>query len=554
MSRQKGRAMPSRARVISTVVALVTIVVTILLAGCGSSATTSSANGSGSPKSGGSITIVAQSEPVGLNPFENWLTSECGVIFQIFGQPFEEHYTPAQGFHMVPGIAEALPTFTNGGKTMIFQIRKGVKFQPPINRQVTAEDVKWSLEYNLRDPRNPGTFYYAGIVGFDAFMAHKTQHLAGIKALDSRTVEVDFSKANLASSFNFAIEPASVVPKEWVEKWGPNQIGQHPLGTGPYMLQSWTKGQQIVLVKNPNYLGKTYLDKITIKYNITPSTQIMMVKSGEADVMWDNIPAADMPALQTDPKWKGQIAKEPGVQEFYMFLNTTMKPLNNVDVRQAIAWAIDRDKLVKLLGGMAVPSTQFAPQGMNIFEPNAKYCGYDPAKAKQLLAAAGYPNGFSTALWTYSDDPWPTLFQSIQNDLAAVGIKANLKMMSSAQLTYLRMKAGKTPAGAWDWYMDFPDPFDWFEYPVSKQGLNASGYDAAFFDNPKIDAALASAQSEMNPATRIAKFRTVQKMVMAAMPYVPLAQPTITQLVNPRLGGYFADAFRQWSMQDYWVK
>ena len=103
----------------------------------------------------------------------------------------------------------------------------------------------------------------------------------------------------------------------------------------------------------------------------------------------------------------------------YIFLNVQFPPLDNVTVRQAISWAIDRDKLVKLLTGQAQALYQVYPPGMPGYQADKKWYGYDPAKAKQLLAQAGYPNGFTTDLYTDNVDPYPKLFQSIQNDLAA---------------------------------------------------------------------------------------------------------------------------------------
>ena len=149
-------------------------------------------------------------------------------------------------------------------------------------------------------------------------------------------------------------------------------------------------------------------------------------------------------------------------------MNVEMEPFDDVKVRQALSWAIDRDKLVKLQGGQAMSLWQFYPKGMPGYEEGKVYYGYDPAKAKQLLADAGYPDGFKTMLYTDNVDPNPKLWTSVQADLAAVGVEAELKTMSN-NTYYSQQGTPKTlTAGSFGWWMDFPDPSDWIAPLFSK--------------------------------------------------------------------------------------
>jgi ABC-type transport system substrate-binding protein len=545
----------SRARIVAAACVLLLLAVVVLsLASCGSSSssTVGSPAVSASPKSGGTLTLAADLAPSNLNPWESWDSANYVVDWQIFEAPYALQLVPGTNeVKMVPVLAREMPTMSADGKSFTFQLKSGIKFQPPVNREVTADDLKYSVETMLSDPLCPGTWYFANIVGVNEFMAKKARHVTGIKVLDKYTVEVDLTKPMLSSTFPFETQFSMIMPKEWVQKWG-KDLSYHPLGTGPYTLDSWTEGREIVLKKNPNYWGTANVDTYVLKFAVSPTTQVMMVKSGAADFMWSNIPAADMASVKADAKWKDHIVTRPGVGVFSLFIKTNMKPLDNVDVRQAIAWAIDREKLCKLQAGEAIPAGQQVPKGMNVWEPDAAYVGYDPAKAKDLLAKAGYPNGFTSTLWCTPNEPLPTLFQSIQSDLAAVGIKADLKTMSEEAFLFTCTKPGKMPMGFQGWVMDIPDPFDWYEGYVTKAGIYAGGWNAALFTDPQIDAALADAQAEMDPTTRIEKFRGVNKMVMAAMPYVPLYQEAYAQLVNPSVGGYYQHPFMVFVFKDYW--
>ena len=168
---------------------------------------------------------------------------------------------------------------------------------------------------------------------------------------------------------------------------------------------------------------------------------------------------------------------------FYTFMNVLEKPFDNVKVRQAINYAIDTQKIQKLLAGQATSLNQIYPKGMPGHQDGKTYYTYDPAKAKQLLAEAGFPNGFKTTFFADNVDPMPKLAQSVQSDLAAIGITASLKIMDRATYwDFISLKKSHAGIGLSDWYMDFPDPSDWvgplFTNPIDG-GANASFYENA---------------------------------------------------------------------------
>ena len=150
-------------------------------------------------------------------------------------------------------MAVAMPVMSNGGKTYTIKLKPGILFQPPVSREVTADDFKYSFERMMRLPNAPGTYFYTNVVGATDYQAGKATHVAGYKALDKYTIQIDLEQPDLAFLNALTVDFCDPIPKEWVAKWGNRQVARHPLGTGPFMFESWTPGQEIVLARNPNY-------------------------------------------------------------------------------------------------------------------------------------------------------------------------------------------------------------------------------------------------------------------------------------------------------------
>ncbi len=539
------------------------LILAVGLAACGGTTDgdTSSPAASGTPTQGGTMSLSYLTEPSSLDPAVAWNVIDWQIEHDIY-QGFLR-YSPkpgAAGTELIPCLATEVPSAENGGisadgKTYTFHLREGVRFQPPVSREVTAQDFKYSFERMMSSPRAPATSFYMGVVGADKFMAGKAQEITGFKVVDDLTVEITLKAPDLSFLNAVTMDFCDVVSKEWVEKWG-KQFNRHPLGTGPFVFQNWTAGREIVLTRNPDYweAGRPYLDTIDYQLSFSPSTALLKLQRGEIDVLGDGVPAADLPRVQADPKWKQQIFSQPLVAVSYLFMNVQMKPFDDVKVRQALSWAIDRDKLVKLQAGQAMSLWQFYPKGMPGHEDGKVFYGYDPAKAKQLLADAGYPDGFKTMLYTDNVDPNPKLWQSVQADLAAVGVTAELKTMSNNSY-YNQQSTPKTlTAGSFGWWMDFPDPSDWIAPLFSKASAVPGGMNSSFWWSPKLEAMFTEAQAMTDPAARIAKFSEMQTYISEQAPYVPCYQPIQTTMCAETTGGFYLHPVYEIDPTQYWKK
>jgi oligopeptide transport system substrate-binding protein len=541
-------------------VLVVGFAVVAIAAGCGGAAggtggaSPGNPSPSGSPQYGGSLTIVFQSEPETLDPAIAWDLTGTTIEQSVFNSLLA--YAPKPGMpgtELIPSLATEVPQPTNGGTTYTFHLRQGVMFHPPVSREMTADDVKYSFERMMKLPRAPATYFYVGVKGAEEFQAGKAEEISGVKVIDKYTIEFDLTEPDPAFLNAYTMWFGYVVAKEWVQKWGNRQIARHPLGTGPFIFDHWTPGREVVLKKNPEYwdAGKPYLDGLKFQFSLTPTTAYLKLKRGEVDVLGDNIPPAEVQRTLVDPQWKDQVQTMEMIAGVYLSMNTQFKPLDDVNVRQALSWAINREKLCKLQGGQAVPLWQFYPTGMPGSEPGKVYYGYDPAKAKQLLAEAGYPDGFTTELYTHNVDPFPKIAQSIQNDLKAVGVKASVKQLDRDTFYTLQATPHKTPLSTAEWYMDFPDPSDYVIPLASKSNAVEGGVDTAFWWDPRVEKMINDARS-LTGQPRYDTYTQMAQIIMDNAPYVTLYQPLMTTMCSKNTGGFYLNLIYWFDTSNYW--
>ena len=527
-------------------------------AGCGGgdTGTTGGAATGASPKSGGSISIAFQSEPVTLDPAISWDVAGWTVEDSVFNALYRYAPKPgAAGTELIPDLAVAMPEISADGTTYTIKLRPDAKFAPPVNRAVTAADVKYSFERMMTEPRCPATYFYEGVVGASDAVNGKTKTISGVKVVDPQTIQFKLTSPDLSFLYALSMEFCDVVPKEWVAKWG-KQVNRHPLGTGPFYMTKWTTGREITLVKNPNYwnAGNVYLDGVDFTFNLTPSNALLKLERGEVDILGDNIPPADVARVTTDPQWKPYVYSQPLIATTYLFMNETKKPFDDVKVRQALSWAIDRDKLVKLQSGQAVSLYQIYPQNLPGSEPGKVYYGYDPAKAMALLAEAGYPDGFKTIIYTSNVDPMPKLVQSIQADLKAIGVQAEIKTMDRATYYNFSSDAAKTEMGTSDWFLDFPDPVDWIVPFFTKANAVQGGLNTSYYVDPWVEQATAEAQKMTDATARLAKYTEIQQHIIEQAPYVTLYSPVMTTMCSRNVGGFYLHPVLWFDPLMYWRK
>ena len=274
-----------------------------------------------------------------------------------------------------------------------------------------------------------------------------------------------------------------------------------------------------------------------------PSVSLLRLKKGEVDLTGDGIPPAQFQSVIADPSLKNQVIAGKQLQTSYLALNTQVPPLDDVRVRRAINMAINKERIVRIINNRAVPASQPLPPRMPGYDPNYKGYPYDPEGAKKLLSEAGHPNGFETTLYSINTDPNPRIAQAIQQDLAQIGIKAELKALASSVV----IQAGGTPkeapmiwSGGMAWIADFPDPSGFYWTILGCGGATQGGWNWAWYCNNEIDERAAKADAMVGAgesATRVQIWRSIFLDVMKDAPWVPIFHEDFYTVHSQRLAG-----------------
>ena len=305
------------------------------------------------------------------------------------------HTTGSAGTALRPQLAAALPAVSAGGRLYTFRLRRGVRFQAPVNREVTAEDVRYSIERAL-SPHTPnaamvGSSFWSPLQGTDPFWKGKAQHVSGIATQGRYGISFRLSAPDRSFLNVLAMPFTSGVPREWVARWG-GKFSDHALGTGPFTLQSWAHGACMALARNPRYFqpGAPRLDGVVIDFNVADHLQAQRVQSGALDLGGNLVTAQDYLSLKGSP---GLVAA-PDVAVNYLAFNLTQAPFKgNLALRQAVNMAINKAFILRLINRRGIVMNGVLPPAMPGADPRFTYYRHDPAMAAQLLRKAGYRPG-----------------------------------------------------------------------------------------------------------------------------------------------------------------
>jgi oligopeptide transport system substrate-binding protein len=489
------------------------------------------------PKQGGAATITFNNDLTTLDPQVGYDWQNWSVIKSIFDGLMD--YKPGTT-ELEPDLAESY-TVSDDGLMYTFKLRDGVKFHN--GRPMTSADVKYSFERAVSPAtQSPGGGYFGMIVGYDELTGGKATTLSGIETPDDKTVVFKLSRPDATFLHLMAINFGFVVPKEEVEKAGADW-GKKPVGTGAFKFVEWVPGQNIKLERNKDYFraGVPYLDNITFEFGQDPTVAVLRLKKGEVDIVGDGIPPAQFVEAQADPANKDLIVEGDQLQTGYVTMNVTQAPFDNVKVRQAVNMAINKDRIVRLINNRAVPANQPLPPAMPGYNGENKGYAYDPEAAKKLLAEAGVGE-ISTELYAMNVDPNPRIAQSIQQDLAAVGIKAEIRSLAQAEVISAG-GSGKAPmiwSGGMAWIADFPDPANFYYGILGCAGAVEGGWNWARYCNKELDARATNADAMVKDdqmSARIAEWKAVFDDVVKDAPWAPVFNEKRFTYHSARLGG-----------------
>jgi peptide/nickel transport system substrate-binding protein len=546
-----------------------TLIACALLALVGAAAT------SAAPAShrGGTLKLLAKAAGGTLDPQVNY-TLEYWQLYQATydGLLAFKKAGGSGAFDVVPDLAESLPKPTNGGKTWVFKLRKGIKFSN--GQPVTVKDVVASFQriFKVKSPTS-GSFY-AGIVGAKACLAKPAGCTlkGGVSAnAKANTVTINLIAPDPEFKYKLAVPHASIVPASSPS----SDAGTKPIPTtGAYYFASYNPNKQLVMKRNPYFkewskdaMPDGYPDQITQSYGLTVEAQITAVENGQADWTYESPPADRLNEIGT--KYASQTHIETLTAFWYAPMNTRLAPFNNLKARQAVNYAIDRNALVGIIGGpkLATPSCQVLPPG---FPGHVDYCPYtknpgkkwsapDLAKAKQLVKESGTA-GQKVAVVSSDDEVNKATAVYLQSVLNSIGYKASVKPISgNIFFTYAQNTKNKVQINVQQWYQDYPAASDFLYvlfgcesfHPGSDSSINIAG-----FCDKKINAKMHHALSTAleNPKAANAEWANIDKLVTDAAPMATLFTPKHIDFVSKRVGNFVFSKQFYWLVDQSWVQ
>ncbi|MES2582320.1 MAG: ABC transporter substrate-binding protein [Pseudomonadota bacterium] len=435
------------------------------------------------------------------------------------------------GTQITPGLAEKW-TVSKDGLEYTFNLRKGVKWHSNKNfkpsRDFNADDFLFTMDrqWNTADPYfkvTSSNHSYFNDMGMPKL-------LKSIEKIDEYTVKVTLNKPEAPFLSNLAMQFAGVQSKEYaiamLKAGTPEKIDQEPLGTGPFMLVQYQKDAIIRYKAFPQYWkGAAKIDDLI--FSITPDASVRWAKlqKGECHVMPYPNPA-DLDAIRKDANVT--VLEQPGLNVGYLAYNTTKKPFDDVRVRKAINMAIDKKAIVAAVYlSTGIPATNPIPPTQWSYNKSIKDDGFDPVAAKKALAAAGYPNGFTTDLWAmpvqrpYNPNA-KRIAELMQADLAKIGVTAEIKSFEWGEYRK-RMQAGEHQMGMLGWTGDNGDPDNFLNTLLGCDSAKTNGSNVAKFCFKPFEDLVQKAKVVSNPAERTKLYEQAQVIFKEQAPWFTIA-------------------------------
>jgi peptide/nickel transport system substrate-binding protein len=420
--------------------------------------------GGGSARQGGSITISQTSQPDYLDPALSYTVNGWEPLWLVYTPPVT--YKRAEGLEgteLIPGVAEELPEISEDGMTVTFTIRKGLKFSD--GTPVKASDFEHTIKRVLNLESGASGFYLI-IQGAEEYVeAGKAEaDISGIETNDE-TGEVTISLTGPDGTILnvLAMNFAGIVPGDTPFR---NLSADPPPGVGPYMFTESVPNRQFVMEKSPNFnipgIPKGNVDTITTKIVKSAERQTQDVISGELDFMQDPPPADLLPQVKAE--YSDRYEDQETVNVYYFFMNSSIPPFDDEQVRQAVNYAVDSRALSRLFGGRLAPGCNFLPPGLAGHE-EVDPCPYgdpdepgDLERARQMIQEAGV-DGEQIDVYTNNDENRPEIGQYLADMLNKIGFRAELKVLD-AGVYFQTVGNDKTRPhiGVTNWFQDFPHP------------------------------------------------------------------------------------------------
>ncbi|HLZ26684.1 MAG TPA: ABC transporter substrate-binding protein [Chloroflexota bacterium] len=464
---------------------------------------------------------------------------EDGLSARVTEQIFEGLVTfDGATTRIKPALAESWDTSADG-KVWTFHLRQGVTFHDGTPLDAAAVKANFDRQQSgLGDPSHKSAefIYWYNVVAFNDLFDHTD-------VIDSSTFQITLKDSNGAFLLDLALFPFAIVSPGSLAMLASGAIPDitgAPVGTGPFKFVEWVRGDHITLAANDNYWGgRPQIDQVVIRVINDNAARFFELQAGNIDMMEFPNPD-DVKVAQNTPSL--QVLFRPSLNIGFIDFNEFEKPYGDVRVRQALSEAVNRQAIVdSLYGGTGLLAKEFLAPGMLGYNDDVQPIPYDPAHAKQLLADAGMPTGFTTDFWYMPVDrpyyPNPqAIAQAVCNDWAQVGVKCNLKTKDwTAYLDDARNHKLSTWMAGWTGDNGDPDNFLFYFYGT-KPGPTVANNNT--WDNSQVRDLLLQAQRSVDDGQRDALYKQVATIVRSETPKIPMAHTTPPLFAQSYVQGY----------------
>ena len=497
---------------------------------------------------GSTLVYCSEGSPAGFDPGQYTTGTDYDATSEtLFNRlvQFERGGTEA-----VPALAESWETSADG-KAWTFHLRHGVKFHTTDyfkpSREFNADDVVFTFERMLDKDQPfrkayPTEFPYFTDMGLD-------RNIARVEKLDDYTVKFVLNEVDAAFIQNLAMSFASIQSAEYADQLlkrnRASDINQKPIGTGPFVFSRYQKDAMIRFKANKDYWvpGEVKIDNLIFAINTDASVRMQKLKAGECQISLNPRPA-DLASLKQDANLN--MPSQPGFNLGYIAYNVLHKPLDKLEVREALDMAVNKKAIIDAVyqgaGQLAVngmPPTQWS------YDDSIKDAGYDPEKAKELLKKAGVPEGTEITLWAmpvqrpYNPNA-KLMAEMLQADWAKVGIKA--KIVTYEWGEYIkRAKAGEHDAMLIGWSGDNGDPDNWLGTLYGCDAMDGNNFSKWCYK--PYDDLIKQAKATSDQAKRTELYQKAQHILKEQVPITPIAHSTVYQPMSDKVKDFKISPF-----------
>ncbi len=478
---------------------------------------------------GGTLVFAQSQDAVSLDPGD----IEDGLSVNNTSNVFDTlvRFT-ADSTQVEPALAESW-TVSSDGLVWTFKLRKGIKFHDGTSLDAEAVKFSYDRQVDAKNPYHNGNFPYADFT----FANVKT-----VDVVDPSTVRFTLSAPYAPFITNMAMFSTAIVSPTAVKKYG-KDFFKHPVGTGPFKFVEWVQKDHATYEANKAYwAGRPCVDRLIIRGIPDNTVRVLELEKGTVHVI-DQVNPTDYDRIRTNPDLV--LFTGPGLNVGYIAMNTEKEPFNDVRIRRAVNYAINREALVKAFyAGIGASAKNPMPPTIWGYNDAVQPYEHNVEKAKQLISEAGYPNGFSTELW------WPNrarpyltqpqkIAEAMQQQLAEAGIRA--KLVTFEWGTYLKKTAsGEHPMMILGWTGDNGDPDNFIYVLLDRDNaVKGKASNRAFYNNDVVHRLLIRAQQVTNQADRAKLYQQVQDIIHQDAPWAPFVHAARVAAYRKEVANFF---------------